>query len=74
MHVYHNLPLRSLEAPSNLSIGNFDGVHLGHQALLRAMAVDAHQRGRQAGLLTFDPHPATVLRPCLLYTSDAADA
>ena len=54
---------RSLDTPSNLSIGNFDGVHLGHQALLRAMAVDAHQQGRQAGLLTFDPHPATVLRP-----------
>ena len=63
MYVYHNLPLRPLEAPSNLSIGNFDGVHLGHQALLRAMAVDAHRQGRQAGLLTFDPHPATVLRP-----------
>ena len=63
MRVYHNLPVPSLDAPSNLSIGNFDGVHLGHQALLRAMAVDAHQRGRQAGLLTFDPHPATVLRP-----------
>ena len=63
MRVYHNLPVPPLDTPSNLSIGNFDGVHLGHQALLRAMAVDAHQRGQQAGLLTFDPHPATVLRP-----------
>ena len=63
MRVYHNLPVPTLDRPSNLSIGNFDGVHLGHQALLRAMAVDAHQRSRQAGLLTFDPHPATVLRP-----------
>jgi riboflavin kinase/FMN adenylyltransferase len=63
MRVFHNLPVPPLATPSNLSIGNFDGLHLGHQALLRAMAVDAHRQGRQAGLLTFDPHPATVLRP-----------
>jgi riboflavin kinase/FMN adenylyltransferase len=63
MRVYHNLPTSVLDRPSNLSIGNFDGLHLGHQALLRAMATDAHQRNRQAGLLTFDPHPATVLHP-----------
>lgn len=63
MLVFHHLPTQRLEAPSNLTIGNFDGVHLGHQALLRAMAADAQARGRLSGLLTFDPHPSTVLRP-----------
>lgn len=63
MRVFHNLPVPPLTTPSNVSIGNFDGLHLGHQALLRAMTDEAHQHGRLAGVLTFDPHPATVLRP-----------
>jgi riboflavin kinase/FMN adenylyltransferase len=46
-----------------LTIGNFDGVHRGHQALVSAMTQAAHADGCQAGLLTFDPHPLTVLRP-----------
>lgn len=49
--------------PCNLAIGNFDGVHRGHQALLLAMIDDARGYGRQAGVLTFDPHPSAVLRP-----------
>jgi riboflavin kinase/FMN adenylyltransferase len=63
MRVFHTLPNPPLDSPSNLAIGNFDGVHRGHQALLRAMIDDARRHGRQAGLLTFDPHPTAVLRP-----------
>lgn len=63
MRTYHALPNPPLDSPANLAIGNFDGVHRGHQALLRSMVDDAHRRGRQAGLLTFDPHPTAVLRP-----------
>ncbi len=63
MRVFHTLPSPPLDSPSNLAIGNFDGVHRGHQALLRAMSDDARRHGRQAGLLTFDPHPSAVLRP-----------
>ncbi len=63
MRTYHALPNPPLDSPSNLAIGNFDGVHRGHQALLRAMIDDARRRGRLAGLLTFDPHPTAVLRP-----------
>ena len=44
-----------------LTIGVFDGVHRGHQAILRQLAAGAHQNGAPAVLLTFDPHPATVL-------------
>ena len=46
-----------------LTIGNFDGVHRGHQALVSALTQAAHADGCQAGLLTFDPHPLTILRP-----------
>ncbi len=63
MRVFHALPNPPLDRPCNLAIGNFDGVHRGHQALLGAMIDDARRHGRQAGLLTFDPHPTIVLRP-----------
>jgi len=46
-----------------LTIGNFDGVHRGHRALLRAAAAAARARGGLAVAMTFEPHPATVLAP-----------
>lgn len=42
-------------------IGNFDGVHRGHQALITAAIDTAHSSGLTPLILTFDPHPATVL-------------
>jgi riboflavin kinase/FMN adenylyltransferase len=44
-----------------LTIGTFDGVHLGHQEIVRELAEGAHQNGAQAVVLTFYPHPAIVL-------------
>lgn len=48
------------------AIGNFDGVHLGHQALLARAAELAQQLGVEAFALTFEPHPDMVLRPQVL--------
>ncbi len=48
---------------SVLTIGNFDGVHLGHQAILRRARQVADGCGEPVKALTFDPHPATILRP-----------
>jgi riboflavin kinase/FMN adenylyltransferase len=45
------------------SIGNYDGVHLGHQETLRRVVDDARQRGLPSMLITFDPHPAAVVAP-----------
>jgi riboflavin kinase/FMN adenylyltransferase len=45
-----------------LTIGSFDGVHLGHQALLSRLVSEAHANGGVAMALTFHPHPAVVLR------------
>ena len=50
-------------SPMVATIGNYDGVHLGHQALLRLVVEDARRRGLPALLITFDPHPASVLAP-----------
>jgi riboflavin kinase/FMN adenylyltransferase len=47
----------------SVAIGTFDGVHRGHRQLLEMMVADAHANGRAAVVLTFDPHPLTVLRP-----------
>jgi riboflavin kinase/FMN adenylyltransferase len=44
-----------------VAIGNFDGVHLGHQAVLRDVAADAARRGLAPAVLTFSPHPVLVL-------------
>ena len=44
-----------------LTVGVFDGIHRGHQAILRQLAAGAHANGAPAILLTFDPHPAMVL-------------
>ncbi len=46
-----------------VTIGNFDGVHRGHQALVRRVVERARASGGTAVALTFDPHPARVLAP-----------
>ena len=54
----------SLGWPSpSVTIGNFDGVHLGHQALVAAAVERARSGGGVAVVLTFDPHPARVVSP-----------
>ena len=62
-------PLRSipdlalLPGPLFLAVGVFDGVHLGHQAVLHRALGDARQTAGTAVAVTFDPHPVRVLRP-----------
>ena len=48
---------------SALSIGCFDGLHLGHQEVLRRVVARALETGAVAGVVTFEPHPLRVLRP-----------
>jgi riboflavin kinase/FMN adenylyltransferase len=49
--------------PTVAAIGNFDGVHLGHQRILTAVVAEARERGMRAVAVTFDPHPDQFLRP-----------
>ncbi|MCR6711315.1 MAG: bifunctional riboflavin kinase/FAD synthetase [Demequina sp.] len=49
--------------PAIVTIGNFDGVHRGHQAVLERMVADARSRGQVAIAVTFDPHPKAVHDP-----------
>jgi riboflavin kinase/FMN adenylyltransferase len=50
------------DRPACLTIGAFDGVHRGHQALIGDMVAHAHSAGKAAVVLTFFPHPSVVLR------------
>jgi len=66
------LILRGLYSPSTqllatqpvaLTIGNFDGVHLGHQALLNELRAAAQARGLQTAVVIFEPHPREFFTP-----------
>ena len=57
--------LASIPGPLFLAIGVFDGVHLGHQAVLKQALDDAKKEDGAAVAVTFDPHPVRVLRPDL---------
>ena len=55
--------LRAVNGPAVLAIGVFDGVHLGHRSVITRAMDDARRLGGTAAVITFDPHPARVLRP-----------
>ena len=55
--------LPALPGGSTVTVGSFDGVHLGHQAVLREIARRADAAGRASVLVTFEPHPLEVVNP-----------
>ncbi|NMM38816.1 MAG: bifunctional riboflavin kinase/FAD synthetase [Glaciimonas sp.] len=57
MKVFRGLPNAASRAPCALAIGNFDGVHLGHQALLARVCEAAARLQLDAAVMTFEPHP-----------------
>lgn len=61
MHI-RNLSSADLKQPSIITVGVFDGVHRGHQSLVKQLVAEAHATDRAAVVLTFFPHPDVVLR------------
>lgn len=57
MHVFRGLPTPESRTPCALAIGNFDGVHRGHRALLDRIVAAAKVRDLPAAVMTFEPHP-----------------
>ncbi|HWC13406.1 MAG TPA: bifunctional riboflavin kinase/FAD synthetase [Actinomycetota bacterium] len=58
--------IEALEPPddgTSVTIGTFDGVHLGHRALIARTIADARERGTEAAVVTWDRHPLMTLRP-----------
>ena len=63
MRIFRDIRDANLPGPTFLTIGNFDGLHRGHQMLLARLRQNATAQAGSTALLTFDPHPLTVLRP-----------
>ena len=63
MRIYDRLEMPASGRDVVLTIGSFDGVHLGHQHLLDSLVRHARATGRLSGALTFFPHPRAVLHP-----------
>ena len=62
MRVYRTIPARA-DGPLALTIGNFDGVHLGHQAMLERLKRSAAARSLPVAVMTFEPHPREFFAP-----------
>jgi riboflavin kinase / FMN adenylyltransferase len=64
MQVFHKLEEVPADfGPTLVSVGNFDGVHRAHAHVLREIVARARQSGAKAVAVTFEPHPARILRP-----------
>lgn len=64
MQIFHKLEdIPAGFGPTIVSVGNFDGVHRAHQAVLRDIAERARQQHAHSVAITFDPHPVRILRP-----------
>lgn len=73
MRVVHDLTALQREAPTILTIGAFDGVHRGHQYLIRSTVERARALNFQSIVLTFDPRPQVTLRPGSKQLTDGID-
>lgn len=62
MKVHFGFPTERLR-PVGLAIGSFDGLHLGHQAVLSRLSAKASEEGLEPAMITFDPHPRCILDP-----------
>src|SRR5215470_16594375 len=64
MQVFHKLDEIPADfGPTMVSVGNFDGDHRAHQTVLRDIAQRAKQNHARSVAVTFEPHPARILRP-----------
>ena len=61
IHQLENVP--SSTHPLSLALGNFDGLHIGHAAVIQSAVKIAQQKKGEAWVFTFDPHPRRVLHP-----------
>ncbi len=62
MQVFRHFPLSS-NTPIGLTIGNFDGVHIGHQVLIEKLIAESKKRKLTPSVMTFEPHPKEFFTP-----------
>ena len=62
MEVLKNSDVINTDKPAVVTVGTFDGVHLGHKKIIDKVITDAEREGYQSVLVTFNPHPQQVVR------------
>ena len=63
MRLFHGTDNAEIQRPTVLTLGVFDGLHLGHQLIMRTVVERARALGAVPTVITFDPHPRAVLHP-----------
>jgi riboflavin kinase/FMN adenylyltransferase len=63
MRLFHGTENAEIQRPTVLTLGVFDGLHLGHQLIMRTVVEQAQATGSVPTVITFDPHPRAVLHP-----------
>src|ERR1043166_3901397 len=63
MRLFHGTDNADIQRPTVLTLGVFDGLHLGHQWIMQTVVERAHAIGAVPTVITFDPHPRAVLHP-----------
>ncbi len=63
MRLFHGTDNAEIQRPTVLTLGVFDGLHLGHQLIMRTVVKRAAETGAVPTVITFDPHPRAVLHP-----------
>jgi riboflavin kinase / FMN adenylyltransferase len=63
MRIFHGTENANIQKPTVLTLGVFDGLHLGHQRIMQTVVKRAKTVSAQATAITFDPHPRAVLHP-----------
>ena len=63
MRLFHGTDNAEIQRPTVLTLGVFDGLHLGHQLIMRTVVARARALGAVPTVITFDPHPRAVLHP-----------
>src|SRR5204862_7380017 len=63
MRLFHGTDNAEIQRPTVLTLGVFDGLHLGHQLIMRTVVERARAAGAVPTVITFDPHPRAVLHP-----------
>ena len=61
MRLFHGTDNAEIQRPTVLTLGVFDGLHLGHQLIMRTVVERAQATGSVPTVITFDPHPRAVL-------------
>lgn len=63
MKIFHGTENANIQKPTVLTLGVFDGLHLGHQRIMQTVVERANEIGAHATAITFDPHPRAVVHP-----------